>query len=184
MTRLDYLLSQHSAVLDWYKQSEEKAKFLVTVNTVVVGIVNGLLFVGAEKVRTVPPLYTAPIWVLIILSGIALVGSYLFVLRAMWPKHHTRDTSLKAAERIWFFGDLASMSSEDHQRAMANWTEQDFEQSMIAQNYILSRNVWDKHDALNWAISLTIAALVLVFALGVAYGIAVAHAPLKSGGGA
>jgi hypothetical protein len=31
---------------------------------------------------------------------------------------------------------------------------------MIFQNHILSRNVWIKHDALNWAIAFTILALM------------------------
>jgi hypothetical protein len=77
MTRLDYLFKQYQNVLGWYKQSEEKAKFLVTLNTVVVGVVNGLVFVGAAKVREVGLVYTIPIWVLLALSGVALIGSYV-----------------------------------------------------------------------------------------------------------
>lgn len=178
MTKLDYLFKQHENVLSWYKQSEQKAKFLVTLNTLVVGVVNGLVFIGADKVRAIRPLFTMPIWILLTLSGIALVGSYLFILRAMWPRHHARDTSLEISERIWFFGNIASMTKEEHKKAIGNWTEQSVEATMIVQNYILSKNVLIKHEALNWAIALTIAALLLLFALGVAYGIAVANIPL------
>ena len=178
MSRLEYLLKQHESLRDWYKQSEDKAKFLVTVNTLVVGVVNGLVFVGADKFRTVRPIYTTPIWILLGLSGIALVGSYLFILRAMWPRHHTRDASLKDSRRIWFFGDIASMSREDHTAAVGEWSEQAFEEALIAQSHILSTNVWTKHEALNRAIALTIVALILLFVLGVAYAIAIASTPL------
>ena len=178
MTRLDYLFKQYENVLGWYKQSEEKAKFLVTLNTLVVGVVNGLVFIGADKVRTVGVLYTVPIWVLLALSGLALVGSYIFILRAMWPRHHSLDTSLKTSERMSYFGDVASLTRQDYGAVVAEWTEQDLERTMIAQNHILSRNVWTKHQALNWAIAFTIVALMLLFALGVAYGIAVANTPL------
>src|SRR3954452_14961854 len=109
MTKLDFLFKQHEALLGWYKQSEEKGKFLVSLNTLVVGVVNGLVFVGAEKVKAVRSVYTVPIWVLLVLSGIALIGSYLLILRAMWPRHHVRDVSLKESQRLWFFGDVASM---------------------------------------------------------------------------
>ena len=177
MTKLDYLFKQYENILGWYRQSEEKAKFLVTLNTLVMGAVNGLVFIGADKVTAVRPLYTMPIWLLLTLSGIALIGSYLFVLRAMWPRHHSRNTSLKATERIWFFGDIASMTTEEHRTVMAGWTEQDTEVTMTAQNYVLSENVWIKHEALNWAIALTIAALMLLFFLGITYGITVANAP-------
>jgi hypothetical protein len=85
------------------------------------------------------------------------------------------DTSLELSERIWFFGDIAAMTRGEHEKAMVDWTEQHLEATMIAQNYILSTNVWIKHEALNWAIALTIVALVLLFALGVAYGFAVAN---------
>lgn len=179
MKRLDYLLKQYENILGWYKQSEEKAKFLVTVNTLVLGVVNGLVFIGADKVRSVRPLYTMPIWVMLSLSGIALVGSYLFVLRAMWPRHHARDASLKTSQRIWFFGDIASMTRQDYGAAVAEWSEQTLEETLIAQNHILSRNVWTKHEALNWAIAFTIVALILLFGLGLAYGIAVANTPLQ-----
>lgn len=177
MTRLEYLFKQYENVLDWYKQSEDKAKFLVTLNTLVVGVVNGLVFVGADKVRSVGLVYTVPIWFLLALSGAALVGSYLFILRAIWPRHHSRDTSIEKSARMWFFGDVASMTRQDYAAVVGEWTEQDVERTMMAQNHILSKNVWTKHEALNWAIACTIVALILFFALGVAYGIAVANTP-------
>jgi hypothetical protein len=99
MTKLEYLLKQYENILGWYKKSEEKAKFLVTLNTLVVGVVNGLVFIGADKIRAVRPLYTMPIWLLLALPGVALVGCYRFILRAMWPRHHSRDATLKASER-------------------------------------------------------------------------------------
>jgi hypothetical protein len=179
MTKLEYLFKQFETILGWYKQSEEKAKFLVGLNTLVVGVVNGLVFVGADKMRAVRDIYSAPIWLLLGLSGVSLVASYLFILRAMWPRHHARDPASERVERLWFFGDIAAMSKEEHRAAMAIWTEQDLEKAMVAQNHILSRNVWVKHEALNWAIALTIVALVLILALGLAYGVAVANGPLQ-----
>ena len=116
------------------------------------------------------------------LSGIALLRSFLFILRAMWTRHHSRDTALKDSERLWFFGDVASMSRADFRATISEWSEQDLEASMTVQNHILSRNVWVKHEALNWAVAFTIVALMLLFALGVAYGIAVADAPLPPAG--
>ena len=177
MTRLDYLFKQYENVLGWYKQSEEKAKFLVTLNTVVVGVVNGLVFVGADKVREVGRVYTIPIWVLLALSGVALAGSYVFILRTLWPRHHALDVSLKNSERMWFFGDVASMTRQDYGTAIAECSNEDIEQTMIAQNHILAGNVWTKHEAINWAIVFTIVALILLFALGVAYGIAITNVP-------
>jgi len=180
MTRLDYLLKQYKNILAWYDQSENKAKYLVTINTLVVGATNGLVFVGADKVGAVRPLYTMPIWLLLALSGLALVVSYMFVLRAIWPRHHSRDPSLKPSDRMWFFGDVASMTRDEYRILVAEWTEQDFERTITFQNHILSRNVWIKHDALNWAIAFTILALMLLFALGMAYGIVVASAPVRT----
>ena len=50
---------------------------------------------------------------------------------------------------------------------------------MSAQNFILSKNVSIKFDALNRANSLTIVSLILLFALGIAYAMAVANSPLR-----
>lgn len=67
------------------------------------------------------------------------------------------------------------MTGEEYRILVAEWTEQDLERTMIFQNHILSGNVWIKHDALNWAIAFTIVALMLLYALGMAYGIVVAN---------
>ena len=74
MTRLDYLFKQYENILSWYNQSENKAKYLVTINTLIVGATSGLVFVGADKVSVVRPLYTMRIWFLLALSGLALVS--------------------------------------------------------------------------------------------------------------
>jgi hypothetical protein len=181
MTKLDYLLKQYENLLGWYRQSEEKARFLVTINTLVVGVANGLVFVGADKVGAVRSLYVLPVWILLAGSGVALLASYVYILRALWPRHHAQIPATATPpldERLWFFGDVATMSRQAYGDALDAWTDQRFETAIIAQNHILSKNVWIKHEALNRAILCTIVALVLFFCLGVAYGIAVTHMPL------
>jgi hypothetical protein len=173
MTKLEYLFKKYDTIVGWYKQSEEKAKFLVTLNTLIIGVVNGLVFVGADKAASVQ-FYDLPIWILLALIGIALIGSFLFVIRAMWPRHHSRDTALKLSERIWFFGDIASITREEYTKAMEGWTEKELETAIIIQNHILATNVWDKYESLNRATALSIVALVLLFGLAVAYAVAVA----------
>src|SRR5262245_61032605 len=167
MSKLEYLLKQYENFLGWYRQSEEKAKFLVSINTLVVGVVNGLVFIGADKVRNVQPLYTWPIWLLLGVSGISLVSSYLFVLHSMWPRQRLRESSAELSERLWFFGDIADMTKRQHAAAMAEWTDAGLERSLIAQNHALAGSVLTKHESLNWAIACTIGALIALFALGV-----------------
>jgi hypothetical protein len=125
--------------------------------------------------------YSTPVWLLLGLSGAALVGSYLYILWAMWPRHHVRTLTASAAENLWFFGDIAAMSKDEHRNAMSKWAEPDVVAMLVSQNYILSKNVWVKHEALNRAILLTIAALVLLLALGLVYGVAMARGPLPQG---
>lgn len=184
MTKLDFLFRQYENLLGWYRQAEEKAKFLVTLNALALGAVNGLVFVGADKIAAVRPVYTGAVWILLALAGVALVGSCLFVLRAMWPRHRVRSAAGGTGERMWFFGDIAAMTPDEHARLIAGWTEDNVEQdvsaTMAAQVHVLSRNVWIKHQALNVATALTVAALILFFALGVAYGTAVADATLRA----
>jgi hypothetical protein len=180
MNKLEYLFKQYDNLLGWYRQCEEKARFLVTINTLVIGAANGLVFVGADKVAAVRSLYAMPVWLLLAGSGIALLASYLFILRALWPRHHAHGEATTPSERIWFFGDIAAMTKRDFGAAMGEWTEAQLETAMVAQNHILSRNVWVKHEALNRAIVCTILALVLFFGLGVAYGIAVADASVAT----
>jgi len=171
MTKIDFLLRQTESTLAWYKQSEDKAKFLVTINTVIVGIVNGMVFAGCSKV---PGLLGSLggrllLWAL----GISLLLSFACVLRAVWARHHVLDRSRPNVERLWFFGDIAEMSREKHAEAIMGLTDDElskhFELMLISQSHIFSTNVWHKHQALNWAIVFTILAVGMLFAVGVAY---------------
>jgi len=175
MTRLEFLFSQHGNILDWYKQSETKSSFLVTINTLVVGVVNALVFVGVDKVALVKNVYGFSVWSLLALCGLALVASYLFILKAVRARHRGEVINLSDREKFWFFGHIASMSQDEHKKLMGQWSEENLEATMSAQNFILSKNVSIKFDSLNRAISLTIVSLILLFGLGIAYAIAVAN---------
>lgn len=90
---------------------------------------------------------------------------------------HRREPPLTDKEKLWFFGHVAAMPRETYKSLLDPFDERDVVATMLAQNHILSRNVRTKFDALNWAISLTIAAIVLFFVLGMVYALAVAGGP-------
>jgi Family of unknown function (DUF5706) len=176
MTRIEYLFKQFETIYEWYKRAEDKAGLLIGLNTLALGVVNGLVFVGADEIRAVQGFYTPWIGALLALAGLALVASYLQVLRAVRSRHDVGDTATEPAERLWFFGDIAAMSREQHREAMATWDERTLERSLLSQVHILSRNVVAKHAALNRAVTCTVTALLLLLALGIVYGVAVASA--------
>lgn len=167
--KLEYLNRQYGVFFDWYKQSEQKATFLVTINTFVAGVINGLVFLAPEKLTQAKAAYTAPVWMLLTFSGIASVGSLIFILRSVWARHRGSAPKLEPTQKLWFFGDLAKMGREDHQKLIKAMSEKHMEDTMTAQNYLLACNVQKKFDALNIAISLTVVSLILLFALGFAY---------------
>lgn len=173
MSKLDFLFRQLDTLLAWYRQAEEKAKFLVGVNTLGVGVVNALVFVGSEEIGGVRDLYSRPLWLLLGACALALAAFYLLVLRAIWPRHHAADGPLPPDERLWFFGHIAARTLEAHRAAMAGWNEEKLEASLVAQNHALSRNVWIKHEALGHATVCTVIALVLLLALGMTYALAI-----------
>lgn len=166
MTRIDFLFRQYDTIRDWYKQAEDKAKFMLTLDALIVGGVNGLAFAG-DGLRAFHPEHGDVVWLLLALAGLVLVASLLFVLRALWPRHHAHEDPLPRHERIWFFGDLAAMSQGEHAAAMAAWSDASVERALVAQNHILSVNVWRKNEALNIAIAACIAGLLLFFAAAV-----------------
>jgi len=152
MTRLEYLFSQYESILGWYKQAEDKSKFLVTINTIVAGVVNGLVFVAADKAASVRAVLRPPLLWVLLLATATWIGSCIFILRAVWARYHGKEPQLKEAERLWFFGHIAGMTREEHQAAVQTWTEEQMQATMTAQNHVLAGNVRKKFDALNWAI--------------------------------
>jgi hypothetical protein len=162
--RSEYLRSQYENVLGWYKQAEDKAKFLVTVNTFLAAAINGLVFAAKPEIR----------WpYLLLLASLAFMTSFAFLLQDVWARHRpggaSRDseTSLNEDEKLWFFGHISAMTREEHRRAVQNWSPEKLETTMTAEVYILSRNVQSKFDALNRAIIATVAGVLLLFALSV-----------------
>jgi Family of unknown function (DUF5706) len=176
MTKIEYLFKQFETIHEWYKRAEDKAGSLIGLNTLVLGAVNGLVFVGAGEIRAAKDVYTPLIGGLLALAGLALVASYLQVLRAVRSRHDPGRIATEPVERLWFFGDIAAMSREQHREAMAGWDERSLERSLLSQIHILSRNVAIKHTALNRAVACTVIALLSLLALGIAYGVAVASA--------
>jgi hypothetical protein len=70
------------------------------------------------------------------------------------------------------------MSRDQHLGLLKHWSEQNLEATMSAQNYTRNERK-TKDDSLNWAISLTITALILLFVLGATYAITVAKTSLQ-----
>ncbi len=169
MGQLDYLFKQYDNILGWYRQAESKATLLHAINGALVAGISGLVFVNPERFNGLTVEYGKAIQVLLMLAAICVVLSYLFMLRAVWARHHGSEPVLEDRERLWFFGHVAAMPRETYKRLLKPFSEADIEATMIEQNHILSRNVTTKFSALNWAISLTIAAIILFFIMGVVY---------------
>jgi hypothetical protein len=176
MSQLEFLFKQHETILSWYYQAESKGTLLHAINGALVAALNGLVFVGADKFREVHVTYGQGLKVLLVLTSVCVVASYLFMLKAVWARHHGRQPPLTDRQKLWFFGHVAAIPRETYERLLDPFDEHDIVVTMLAQNHILSRNVATKFDALNWAISLTIAGIVLFFILGMVYALAVAGA--------
>jgi len=173
MTKSDFLLRQLESTLGWYRQSEDKAKFLVAINTTVVSVTSGLVFVAADRARAPGHLFDGLAAWLLLLLGLALLLSFVFILSAVWARHSARDDALPDADRLWFFGDVAHLSAARHRQAVESLTDEalpaHLEAMLASQSHILSANVWRKHQALNFAIVFTVLSVALLFALGIAY---------------
>ena len=184
MTKTDFLLRQVDSTLTWYKHSEDKAKFLVAINTAVVGVVSSLVFVSSDKAQVAGKILSSRVGPLLLVLGLSLLLSFMCILRAVWARHGILDRSLPDVRRLWFFGDVAEMSRQRYADAVGELTEQSLpshlEAMLVSQSYIFSKNVLRKHQALNWAIVFTIMAVALLFVLGVVYADSI---PTQASGG-
>lgn len=172
MTRHEFLTARLAETLAWYRHCEEKAKFVIAINTTLVSVFAGLVFVAGDKRMQV--LAPAPRgWVVLLLSSLAVcvLCALISVLRVLWARHSTVDTALPDVRRLWFFGDVAGMSRDDYTRALTTVEgaafDADVEAMLVSQNHLLATTVLRKHRALNWANGFTMVALACLFLLGV-----------------
>lgn len=178
MTKTDFLLRQLDSTLGWYRQSEEKAKFLVAINTTVASVASGLVFVATDRAGS---RFDGVAALLLLLLGLALLLSFGFILHAVWARHTARDDALPDTARLWFFGDVARLPPDRHRQALESLTEEalpgQLEAMLASQSRILSAHVWRKHQALNLAIVFTVLSVGLLFALGIAHAGLITAAP-------
>jgi Family of unknown function (DUF5706) len=148
---------------------------LHTINGLLVGAINALVFAGKSQLHELGSVYSTAIFALLGLTGTCLVASYLFMLKAVWARHHGGDAELSTREKLWFFAHVGAIPLATYKQLLDPFNQADIEATMFAQNHILSRNVATKFDAWNTATSLTIAAVVLFFLLGIVYAAASAR---------
>jgi hypothetical protein len=152
----------------------------VSIDTAAVSVACGLVFVGADDAVFTVALLGEPVGILLLLLGLSIVLSFSCILIVLWARHDTRRSGLPEARRLLFFGDVASLTREQHADATASLTEASLpthlEAMLTTQSHILSQNVLRKHRALNGAIVFTMSAVILLFVLGVAYAAWLPHA--------
>jgi hypothetical protein len=168
MDKLTYLFKQYDDILGWYHQAESKSTLLHAINGLLVGALNVLVFVGVNRPNE-RLIYSSALYVLLALTGGCVVSSYLFMLKAVWARHHGGALDLSDREKVWFFGHVGAVQLGNYKKLLDPFNVNDIEATMIAENHILARNVTTKFDALNYATSLTTAAVVLFFIVGIVY---------------
>lgn len=175
MTRLEYLLRQSEAVGEWYRRAEDKARFVIGLDTVLLGVVNGLVFVGAEEARAARVVRAAGRYPAGArrsrAGGLLPTGAAGGAFASRGPRRRGLADGADVVLRR-YRGDEPRAASRGHGRL----DEAGFERSLISQNHVLSRHVAAKYVAVNRAAACGIVALLLLFALGLVYGWAVAGA--------
>jgi hypothetical protein len=83
MTKIDFLFRQVDTMLVWYKQSEDKTKFLITINTAVVTVASSLVFVSSGKTHAAELLLDGQVSALLLVL-VSLLLSFGCILRAVW----------------------------------------------------------------------------------------------------
>jgi Family of unknown function (DUF5706) len=173
MDKIEFLQRQLTQTVEWYSRCEEKAKFLVTIDTVVVSVASSLIFVGADDAASTDALLDGPVGLLLLSLGLSIALSFGCILIVLWARHDARRSDLPEGRGLLFFGDVAALSRDEHAEAVASLTEASFpthvEAMLVSQSHILSRSVLRKHRALNGTIAFTMSAVMLLLALGVAY---------------
>ena len=168
MTKLDYLFKQYENVLYWQQHAQQLSRFVLAINTAIVGIFNGLYFAGngklAEKITIDNPLAIA----LLALCSLALIASFLFFFRSIWAKHNKGPEQLDTNEKLWFFGHVASMSKDSFFEALKEWSEEDAISSLQSQIHIVSGNLRSRFTNVNISFTCTGIALVSLFFIGIA----------------
>lgn len=171
MRKREFLSGNHAELLAWYRHCEEKAKFIIAINTALVSVFAGIVFAGGGARMPATAIGNGGVAALLVMLGISVLASLLAVLRVLWARHYVVDTTLPEDMRVWFFGDIAGLSREAYARSIAAIPEDALdarvEAMLTSQVHILATSVMRKHRALNWAIGFTMAAVACQCLLGV-----------------
>ncbi|QKQ77336.1 hypothetical protein [Nostoc sp. TCL240-02] len=176
-SKLEYARRLYDSVLDWYKSADSKAQVVLAIDTGFLAFLTSTIFSEPDKLRAILAAFSWVTWlnlILMLLSLIVSIGSTVF---CVWSRIYSlkevkqiikkaeskyQDTDKYPPEMImWFFQFIEALDFHKFQATIKS-IEEEFELKVLAEEiYILSRNVRNKHLAVN--IGFGFAALSLIF---------------------
>jgi hypothetical protein len=183
----EHAQAMYDRVIGWYESAERKAQLILTLDGIFLSFLSASAFQKAGDLRETTDSFGPETWALLALMAIALLGSIVSAVTALFSRMYSDAEMEGYLERrgvqrdrpesyrpsvTWFFQDLAQL---DPQALSATLLRADagYAVSVLAENVVaLARNVVKKHRFVNWGFILAGATLVFFLAALVSY---VAH---------
>ena len=174
---LEFSRSLYERTIDWYKNADSKAQIILTLNGVFISFLAASIFKSPDDLLKITNKFSSFTWFCLLAMGVCVCFSIVCAVRCLWSRIESvtdhrgdaenADESL--LDKIAFFGTIRHLSLKEFQNQLPKMNE-DFEiKALGTQIYLLSKNVYEKHSAVNLGFVLVSGALIFFLLSGVSY---------------
>ena len=179
-TAVAYARRLYDDVLGWYVNADTKAQVVLTIDGAFLAFITSAIFGKPDDLKDLVERFSPLTWSLLTSMTACLIGSIVSALNCLRSRIYTsaelaaligqpEDGGSYPPERMWFFQFVGALNDVRFLSTLRH-VDAGFEiEAMAAQAQLLSRNVHEKHRAVNRGFVLGGATLVLFFLAGLSY---------------
>ena len=188
--KLEYSQRLYESILDWYKSADSKAQVVLAIDAGFLAFLTSTVFSEPDNLRAILAEFNWLTWLTLFLMLLSLMISIGSSIVCIWSRIYSPDEVkriIKKAELqyqdlniyppgkiMWFFQFIEGLNQQKFQSTLES-VEEAFELKVLAEEiYILSKNVREKHFAVNIGFGFAASSLLLFVAAAVSYLFSVA----------
>ena len=179
--KLEFSRNLYERTIDWYKNADSKAQIILTLNGALISFLAASIFKNPDELFKIIRKFNGFTWFCLFAMGVCIAGSVTFAIKCLWSRISTsvegdaesKDRSI--IDEMAFFGTIRRLKLDDFRNQLPQMNENAEIKALGTQIYLLSRNVNEKHLAVNLSFVLIGGALIFFLLGGISYLLSVMY---------
>ena len=174
--KLEFTRNLYERTIDWYKNADSKAQIILTLNGALISFLAASIFKNPDELLKIIRKFNGFTWFCLFAMCVCIAGSVAFAIKCLWSRISTsarradaENTDQSILDEMAFFGTIRRLDPDDFRKQLPEMNESAEIKALGTQIYLLSRNVYEKHLAVNLSFVLIGGGLIFFLLGGIGY---------------